>query len=412
MHALIRRSALAAVSAALVVAAATMEPRAAYAAPAPTLTGVVTSGSSDRGDVTVTIFGTRLTTIKTVRLVDILNGGDETITVLSKAADRIVVKVPSDLAAGTYRFVLAPKKGTTTDRDYVVPGVTTTRSNISRIVQDPSQEFSNVTAQVRMRAGDASGMLVEAADGKDLLDVGPTTVTIGGSIVARSPTCRFELASGYAPFGGKELVGVIESSSTNGAEIRFTRTPGTEFFDLGQDGTGKFVIDANGISALTLDTAGNFSIPLGTASKPGGGSWATASDARLKKDVQPLGGALDRLLALRSVSFEYKDPAAIHELPGRQVGFIAQEVEKVFPTWVSERADGMKCVAPKGFESLTVAALRELRDEKDGQIAKLAAENETLRARLADQDARIAAIEKALAGAAAGSVAPAAAQDR
>ena len=139
---------------------------------------------------------------------------------------------------------------------------------------------------------------------------------------------------------------------------------------------------------------------------------ATASDARLKKDVQPLGGALDRLLALRSVSFEYKDPAAIHELPGRQVGFIAQEVEKVFPTWVSERADGMKCVAPKGFESLTVAALRELRDEKDGQIAKLAAENETLRARLADQDARIAAIEKALAGAAAGSVAPAAAQDR
>src|SRR5205085_1336888 len=80
----------------------------------------------------------------------------------------------------------------------------------------------------------------------------------------------------------------------------------------------------------------------GTAIKPGGGAWAAPSDARLKKNIAPLDGALDRLLQLRSVTFEYKDPAATQQLPGRRTGFIAQEVEGVFPEWVGEQADGMK----------------------------------------------------------------------
>jgi len=33
--------------------------------------------------------------------------------------------------------------------------------------------------------------------------------------------------------------------------------------------------------------------------KPGGGSWAVASDARLKKNIEDLHGSLDRLLQLR-----------------------------------------------------------------------------------------------------------------
>ena len=133
----------------------------------------------------------------------------------------------------------------------------------------------------------------------------------------------------------------------------------------------------------TFAAGGSFNLELfeGDAFKPGGGSWGVVSDRRLKKNIEPLSGALDRLMKLRSVTYEYKDPEKDHQLPGTQIGFVAQEVEEVFPDWVGEK-DGSKYVAVKGFESLTVQALREMREEKDAQIEKLRAENASLAERL------------------------------
>jgi hypothetical protein len=107
----------------------------------------------------------------------------------------------------------------------------------------------------------------------------------------------------------------------------------------------------------------------GTAGKPGGGSWAVASDARLKKNIRPLRGALDKLLALHGVNFEYLDPAKAHELSGERMGLVAQEVEKVFPDWVETGADGYKRVTVRGLEALIVEALRELQQKQDTRLA-------------------------------------------
>jgi hypothetical protein len=120
----------------------------------------------------------------------------------------------------------------------------------------------------------------------------------------------------------------------------------------------------------------------GSASKPGGGSWSTFSDARLKHDITPLEGSLDRLLALRGVSFIYDDPAAINELPGKRIGMVAQDVERVFPDWVQAGPSGYKSLTFRGFEALTVEALRELR-----------AENEVLRRAMAERQA-VATLER------------------
>jgi hypothetical protein len=138
---------------------------------------------------------------------------------------------------------------------------------------------------------------------------------------------------------------------------------------------------------LVLDENNDLTV-ASQAFKPGGGPWAVPSDTRLKSHVESLGGTLDRLLKLRGVRFEYRPevtPKAMY-LPGQQIGFIAQEVEQVFPDWVAESADGYKTVGPRGFEALTVEALRELRAESaaiDGgqsaRIAALEAENATLR---------------------------------
>ena len=104
-------------------------------------------------------------------------------------------------------------------------------------------------------------------------------------------------------------------------------------------------------------------------------------------------------MKIRGVTFEYLDPDKIGELKGERVGVIAQEVEKVFPDWVSSRDDGYKHVTFRGFEALTVEALRELRAEKDKQVSVLKkaneamqVENEDLRARLEELETQVARI--------------------
>jgi hypothetical protein len=101
----------------------------------------------------------------------------------------------------------------------------------------------------------------------------------------------------------------------------------------------------------------------GTARKPGGGSWTNSSDARLKTNVEPLSDSLDRLLQLRGVRFEWKEPEKMGNLSGPQTGLIAQDVEKAFPEWVSTGSDGYKELTIRGFEALTIEALREIKTD-------------------------------------------------
>jgi hypothetical protein len=102
----------------------------------------------------------------------------------------------------------------------------------------------------------------------------------------------------------------------------------------------------------------------GDASKPGGGSWTNpASDVRLKKNIEPLKGALNRMLQLRGVNYEWKEPASMGNLVGVQMGLIAQEAETVFPDWISTRRDGYKQMTIRGFEALTIEAFRELKTD-------------------------------------------------
>lgn len=115
-----------------------------------------------------------------------------------------------------------------------------------------------------------------------------------------------------------------------------------------------------------------------SAAKPTSNTWTISSDARLKKNIHTINGALDDLLALRGVTYQWIDPSTQGDMAGTYTGFIAQEVEHVFPEWISEDVDGYKRLTVIGFEGLVVEALRELRDENDA----LRAENESMRTRL------------------------------
>jgi hypothetical protein len=171
---------------------------------------------------------------------------------------------------------------------------------------------------------------------------------------------------------------------------------------------GGMRVFAEGVAApsLAIDSLGGVGIGTstpaftlevnGSAGKPGGGAWSVASDRRLKKNIHDLEGALQTLLALRGVTFEYEDPEAVHELPGERIGFIAQEVEEVLPDWVEE-SGGYKRLTVRGFEALAVEALRQ----QQGEMAGLAAENESLSAELEALRSKLAALEVDLAALAA-----------
>jgi len=133
-----------------------------------------------------------------------------------------------------------------------------------------------------------------------------------------------------------------------------------------------------------------------SAAKPTSNTWTIDSDRRLKKNIRPIGNALNTLLALHGVTYQWKDPAAHGHMAGTYTGMIAQDVERVFPEWVREKADGYKTLTVIGFEGIVVEALRELRMEKDLEIDVLRAENETLRDELAQLRADVEALKAAV----------------
>ncbi len=135
------------------------------------------------------------------------------------------------------------------------------------------------------------------------------------------------------------------------------------------DGNNKLIINYGGDFA-SVETSKDF-IVKGKAYKPGGGYWSNPSDLSLKKNVDSLGEALDKLLKLRGITFEWNNPENHDNLTGTQMGLIAQDVEKVFPEWVSPDPDGNKAITLVGFEALVIEAFRELNGKVEELSMKL-----------------------------------------
>ncbi len=129
----------------------------------------------------------------------------------------------------------------------------------------------------------------------------------------------------------------------------------------------------------------------------------TCSDARFKEQVEPLRGALDKVGQLRGVTFNWKrDEFAERQfVEGRQVGFIAQEAATVLPEVVQKGSDGYLSVDYGRLSPILVEALRELRAEKDQQLAEKGAEIAALRIENADLRGRLERLEALVAAIAA-----------
>ena len=86
----------------------------------------------------------------------------------------------------------------------------------------------------------------------------------------------------------------------------------------------------------------------------------------------------------------------------KEIGFIAQNIERHFPSLVSETEDDrydfdVKSVGYSTFGVIAVGGIKELKKEKDTEIAELRSENETLKSRMETLTSEMAVLKARLA---------------
>lgn len=98
----------------------------------------------------------------------------------------------------------------------------------------------------------------------------------------------------------------------------------------------------------------------------GGSSWQTSSDERLKNVTGEYTLGLNNIFRLRPVTFHYKEDNP-RGLPSDEeyIGFVAQEVQEVFPEAVSEGPDGYLDFNMHPVSVALVNAVKELKAENE-----------------------------------------------
>jgi hypothetical protein len=186
---------------------------------------------------------------------------------------------------------------------------------------------SSLTERMRI---DSSGNLL----------VGTTTSAGKLTVTTSSGQGGHFSVSGGTGFPVVASVNFVSSTATAGVRVlKYDNNTTTSQvfvqFAVNQDGANCGQINANGANTA---------------------AFGTYSDARLKENITDLPSQLASILALRPVEFDYIQS----EGGGHQIGFIAQEMEQVYPDVVGERADGMKTItAWSKTEARLVKAIQE-----------------------------------------------------
>jgi Chaperone of endosialidase len=99
----------------------------------------------------------------------------------------------------------------------------------------------------------------------------------------------------------------------------------------------------------------------------------TPSDVRYKENITSLNGSLAKLTQLRGVSYTHKaefiKSKSLKE--GNQIGFIAQELEAIFPEFVVTSSDGYKAVDYARLTPVLVESLKEVNAKLEAQQAEI-----------------------------------------
>jgi hypothetical protein len=112
-------------------------------------------------------------------------------------------------------------------------------------------------------------------------------------------------------------------------------------------GGNNFIIRDGTTTRFTFDDAGHF-----TAT----GNVTAFSDKRLKENIKPIEGAINKVQQLSGNTYTRND---LKDSNRSYAGVIAQEVEVVLPEAVSESEDGIKTVDYNSVIALLIESVKE-----------------------------------------------------
>ena len=189
-----------------------------------------------------------------------------------------------------------------------------------------------------------------------------------------SPNLRMEV------FGNAGLP--ANSGTTPVGIARFSQAGGAGVIDVGFGGpSGAGWLQATSSASLATNfdlllnpNGGNVGIGTssptdrlsvnGTASKPGGGTWAVFSDERLKNIKGNFTSGLNAVMRLQPLRYEYKPNNVLGlRSEGEHIGFGAQALQQVIPEAVTKNADGYLMVNNDPIIWTMLNAIKEQQQE-------------------------------------------------
>jgi len=164
------------------------------------------------------------------------------------------------------------------------------------------------------------------------------------------------------PNGGDvEVQGAFEVNSSTAGETVFTvtGTAGT-LFSIDDSLTGELfsVADSSAVPILSVNSNGIVSIS-GDLQITGDVTAYYSSDERLKKNINPIENPLEKLKLISGNTFEWDEENLAHNNKGKDVGVIAQEIEKVLPEIVGQKR-GYKAVQYEKIVALLIESNKAL----------------------------------------------------
>jgi hypothetical protein len=213
------------------------------------------------------------------------------------------------------------------------------------------------------------------------------------TILSRGDTFHLHAGegSGLGGVGGSVFINSGGSAMGNAGDIV-----------LGSNGNFQFLNGNVGIGATSpsekLHVIGN-GLFTGTVTASCG--VLSCSDLRYKKDIMPLTGSLQNILALRGVNYSWRasDFPEKHFVPDRQIGVIAQDVEKLYPEVVFTDRDGYKSVDYAKLTPVLIEAIKEqqqLIETLKQELAQLKTEATSAKSEVGDVKAKMARLESTM----------------